>query len=246
MKKILFIIALGFIIALLIPHAGSETKSVEQPRDVVVSDTVPLAISERVEEERRNLSVILEVPFFAQAPLGDWDDPRQQDGCEEASILMAHLWAMGASITLEEAREQIIAISEYEKANGGNFRDTSARDTAQLMRDYFGYGNVQVEKNITITDIKNELLSGNLVIVLVNGQRLGNPFYTLPGPTTHMLVITGYDEATGEFITNDVGTRRGEGFRYSETVLSAALQDYPTGYHEPQVSGDTAMIVVGK
>ena len=86
---------------------------------------------------------------------------------------------------------------------------------------------------------------GSLVLVPAFGQILGNPYFTPPGPATHMLVIRGYDETTKEFITNDPGTRRGEGYRYSYAALVRAIRDYPTGDHEPVPTLEKRMIVVG-
>src|SRR4051812_4227943 len=39
--------------------------------------------------------LLVGVPFTAQAPYGEWNDPKYGDGCEEASILMAAYWAKG-------------------------------------------------------------------------------------------------------------------------------------------------------
>ncbi|MEK7194928.1 MAG: C39 family peptidase, partial [Patescibacteria group bacterium] len=99
----------------------------------------------------------------------------------------------------------------------------------------------------TVSDIKKELAKGNLVIVPINGQRIGNPNFTAPGPLTHMFPILGYDSATDEFIVNDPGTRQGAGYRYSSSAVEASLQDYPSGAtHGYQTPGKTAMLVVEK
>lgn len=190
-------------------------------------------------------SILLNVPFASQAPSADWDNVIFQQGCEEASMLMAMLWVENKSfISAKDAEKAIFAISNFSQKNYGEFRDTSAADTANIMKDYFQYEGIEVKNNITAEDIKAELVNGNLVIVPVNGQKLGNPFYTPPGPFQHMLVVKGYDTQRKEFITNDPGTRRGEGFRYKENVLDAALRDYPTGYKEQIVQANKAMIVV--
>lgn len=191
--------------------------------------------------------VLLDVPFTAQAPFGDWKDPRQQDGCEEASALMAMAWVRGEKLTRQKALSGIIAISDYELKTYGNFHDTDAEDTAErIFKGYLGYDKIEVRYGIGTQDIKTELLRGSLVIVPVNGRKLGNPYYTPPGPLEHNLVIRGYDAAKKEFITNDSGTRHGENYRYSESVLEKSLQDYPTGHHEPITENKTAMIVVKK
>lgn len=186
------------------------------------------------------------VPFTPQAPFGDWSDPRQQDGCEEASILMAMRWVRGEPLTRDEALNEIFAMSAFEQERYGYFQDRSAEGTAELIRDYFGYTNVSVEHDITTEDITRALQGGNLVITPMDGTRIGNPYYTPPGPERHMLVVKGYDPAVGEFITNDPGTRRGESFRYQEDVFFAAIRDYPSGVKVPITEIRRHMIVIGR
>lgn len=54
--------------------------------------------------------VRLTVPFTAQAPTGNWDDVKQGNGCEEASILMAHAWVMNQEIDKEWAVNEICQV----------------------------------------------------------------------------------------------------------------------------------------
>ena len=189
--------------------------------------------------------ILYEVPFTSQAPLGDWKDPRQQSGCEEAAALMAMRWLSGQHLSPENALGEIISIADFELKIYGEFRDTSAEDTVErIFKGYFKYDFIEVKKDIGTADIKRELYRGNLVIVPVNGQKLGNPFFTPPGPIQHMVVAKGYDPRTKEFITNDPGTKHGENIRYKEEILEKALQDYPTGYHKKISKVGKAMIVV--
>lgn len=189
----------------------------------------------------------LNVPFSSQAPFANWSDQRFEDGCEEASAIMAMAWVNSETITPQYVNEEIISISDYEVKNYGEYNDTSAEDTAaRIFKGYFSYGKVSVRSGIGGNDIKSELAKGNLVIVPMNGQKLNNPYYNPPGPIEHMLVVVGYDATTKEFITNDPGTRRGEGYRYPEDIFEKALQDYPTGNHLPITEIKTAMIVVAK
>ncbi|OGE83443.1 MAG: hypothetical protein A3B95_00060 [Candidatus Doudnabacteria bacterium RIFCSPHIGHO2_02_FULL_43_13b] len=204
------------------------------------------AYNPNVEEKVKSSYVLLNVPFTPQAPLANWDDPRQQDGCEEASILMAWLWIQNKSIIPTEAEETIIKISEFEKERYGNFQDTSASDTAKVMKDYYGYDKLTVSENVSVEDIKNKLRQGRLVLVPANGQRLDNPNYTGDGPSTHMLVIRGFDDSKKEFITNDPGTRKGNLYAYDYDVVLGAMVNYPTGQHLSQEGRPNAMIVVEK
>jgi len=194
----------------------------------------------------KTTSVLLNVPFTSQAPRANWSDPRQQDGCEEASIYMAYLWATNGSTTPEEAEKTITAISDFEEFHYGNFHDTNAADTVKVMKAYFNYQNVSFTMNPTIENIKNELRQGRLVLVPANGQKLNNPNFKPPGPVTHMLVIRGFDDASGKFTTNDPGTRLGEGYIYDYSTVYDAMVDYPTGTHESQEGRPKSMIVVSK
>jgi uncharacterized protein YvpB len=199
------------------------------------------------------LTVLLEVPFFCQAPSANWSDPRQQDGCEEASLLMAHLWLTNNTMTASEAEAEIIAISEWEQMNYGGFYDRSIADTALLFEEYYGHKNWEIRRHVTVDDIKGELAAGNLVIVPTNGRLLANQYFTTPGPITHMVVVIGYDDdgtpsnndtAAGVFVTNDPGTRHGQGFRYPYERLLNAIYDYPTGKHVPYAKTPTVMLVI--
>ena len=191
--------------------------------------------------------VLLDVPFLAQAPFGQWSDPIYQHACEEAAILMADLWIKGIkSISKEEATLELKKIADFETEKYNNFYDHSMADTGQLMRDYFGYNNIEYKENIIAEDIIDQLVAGNLVIVPINGQVLKNPFYTTPGPAEHMLLIIGYDFKTDEFITNDAGTRHGEHYRYKQNILEQSIRDYPTGYKEPILEIKKVMLVIKK
>lgn len=186
----------------------------------------------------------LKVPFASQAPFSDWSDPRQQDGCEEASIFMAWHWINGTTFTTTEALRGILALSRYSEETFKTFHDTSAIDTAKMLTDFYGYAAVTVRRDITTDDIRDELAKGNLVLIPADGTKLGNPNFKQPGPPEHMLVIKGYDAAKDQFITNDPGTRLGEGYRYSTAAIARSLRDYPTGFKDPNPNPRTAMIIV--
>ena len=48
-------------------------------------------------------------------------------------------------------------MSEFEKAEYGNYLDLNAQDTAKLMKDYFKYDKTRVQLSVTISDIKKEI-----------------------------------------------------------------------------------------
>lgn len=191
--------------------------------------------------------ILQNVPFTSQAPLGQWSDPRQQDGCEEASSLMAVKWARGQNLTKKEALKEITGLSDWLLKKYGQSRDTSAADTVDwIIKDYFGYQNAALVKNTTAAGIINELKKGRIVIAPMNGQLLNNPYYTPPGPRHHMVVIVGYDFIKKVFITNDGGTKRGKLYEYKTDVLFKAIDDYPTGNHKIDAKIEKNIIVVGK
>src|SRR3989344_7509187 len=124
MKSWLIIILIGFFIVIafvlddkLGAMDGSDL-STSTPR-ISPRTSIPNKLRDRV---------LLNVPFTPQAPFGDWGDSRQQDGCEEASALMAMRWVQGRGLSKDEALKEILAISDYETATYGHFHDTSAQD----------------------------------------------------------------------------------------------------------------------
>ncbi len=199
-------------------------------------------------EEIAIVFVMLDVPFTAQSPFGEWDDPLQQDGCEEAASLIAMRWAKGEEIvSKQEAKDAMLAISNWQIQNYGGAVDTSAQDTAdRIIKGYYDWQKVRVEVIESPQDIIREIVAGNLAILPMDGQKLGNPFFTTPGPERHMLVVIGYDPEKLEFITNDPGTRQGKHYRYPVNVLWSAIRDYPTGDHEPITKVEKNMIVISR
>ena len=111
------------------------------------------------------------------------------------------------------------------------------------MKDYYGYNNIEIRYNISAMDIKRELAKGNLVITPMAGRLLKNPYYTPPGPAYHYMLFKGYDDRAGVFITNDAGTKRGEGFRYKYSVAYNAIHDW-TGNKKTIGRGRKVMIVL--
>lgn len=270
MKKVFLLlgaVALVVMLALVAVYAvwqlrsGAEDVVVYSP-PVVVRSPVQLSVASPTPSlspvlspspspaPRSQTAIDAQVPFTPQAPLAQWSDPDFQNACEEASILMVQQWLAGESMTSpQETTQAIAAIISFEEAYDGISHDRSAPDTAKLFREYTGHQNVRLTTNAILDDLRQEIRQGNILIVSVNGRLLGNPFFTLPGPERHMLVIKGYDgydQEAREFITNDPGTRRGANYRYDENVLYQAIRDYPTGDNLPITKVEKNMIVIGK
>lgn len=167
----------------------------------------------------------LDIPFTSQAPLGDWSPPFDH-ACEETSVLMAYYYFSGVSPSPSQVAADINKMVDFEQEKYGVYKDTSAFQTARLIKDYYGY-EANLIFNPSENDIKKEILKGNVVIAPANGRALNNPYFTPPGPVYHMLVIKGYG-ASG-FISNDPGTRRGKDYKYSYNVLLSALSDWENG-----------------
>lgn len=184
------------------------------------------------------------VPFVSQAPTGEWGKSEFQNGCEEASVLMVHAYRTGKTYAKETAKAELVAMARYQEKKIGQGIDTDAADTAEiLLAGYFDITDYRLVYDFALDDLRRATADG-LIIVPTNGRALGNPNFTAPGPLEHMLVVTGYDALKKEFITNDPGTRKGDGYRYPEQVLYDAIREYPTGKHLPIMTDRKAMIVV--
>lgn len=184
----------------------------------------------------------LAVPFTPQAPYGHWVPP-YKEFCEEASVLMAVSYLKGEALpTAADADQKMLAIKAFENKRFGYYEDTTAAETAVILREYYKIERVALVENPSTDDFKSALAKGKLVIMPAAGRLLGNPYFTPPGPLYHMLVIKGYT-AQGKFITNDPGTRRGADFLYSPATLLNAMHDWrPDGQVE---LGRKVVIIVG-
>lgn len=240
--------------------AEQETKSNQQTTEVYFSNKkgslsgeefnsteVTLDETDKASEAESVVkSVQYDVPFTSQAPFGEWNVPEFQDGCEEASAIMANAWISGKSLSPAGVKKDLLNIAASEKQEIGHSTDTSAEDTKRLLLEqYFHLAHVELVEHFEKRDLIVALSRG-IVLVPMNGRLLGNPNFTSPGPLHHMVVVMGYDPRAHEFITNDPGTRKGAGYRYDEEVFFRAVRDYPTGMHEESETVEKNMIVVEK
>ncbi len=210
---------------------------------VLVTSTVSPTISASATPAPTVLaSINLDVPFLSQAPHMVWDADHEEF-CEEASTLMAASYITGDhSVTDPDVAEAgLQRIKTWELATFGYFKDTTAGETARILREYFSIAAVQVVADPTEAQIKAWVAQGKVVLVPAAGRQLGNPNFKSPGPLYHMLVIKGYT-AGGRFITNDAGTRKGADYIYDASVVMNAMHDWNGGDVD---HGAKVVIVVG-
>ena len=182
--------------------------------------------------------VNLEVPFYPQAPDGNWDMP-WQEACEESATTLAYFYATAQDLTKDTFRARILEIVDWENKTYGYFEHTNMDETARILAEVYNYSNFEIVRNITAKDLKKALSERKVIIAPFAGRLLGNPFYSGEGPYYHAMVIKGYGD--GKFITHDVGTKRGEDYAYDEETLMNALHDW----HDDDITkGNKTVIVV--
>lgn len=180
----------------------------------------------------------IDVPFTAQAPDANWNNP-YQESCEEASVIMVDYFLRGADLTPAQANREILQLTTWEESNGYKY-DVSLEQLAEIVEEYYGY-QTRISDDVTKESIMHELSKGNPVIVPAAGRDLGNPNFSGQGPWYHMLVITGYNWR--HFLTNDPGTKRGFDYKYKHRVLIDAIHDW-TGVKEEIRSGPKRMLII--
>ena len=234
-KPFIIILVIAALIALAYVSQGSRffapgSSKYELPKEVGPQTTSPQTPPPQITSPTPQVptkAVNLAVPFSPQAPYGDWSLP-YQEACEEMSAFLVHAFFARIDVTPKLADQAVRDIGAWEQKTFGYYEHTTAAETAQILKQYFGYRQVDVLYDITINDIKDQLRAGRPVIVPLAGRLIGNPYYQQPGPVYHMIVVKGFTE-DGYFITNDVGTKRGHNYLVSEKTLYSAIHDAPTG-----------------
>lgn len=188
------------------------------------------------------------VPFVSQAPEGDWGLP-YQEACEEAALIQASHYFKRAPLSKGIMKQELLATTEWEKQTFGLYTDTTLAEVKKMAEDYFGL-KVAISDQVTGDNFKKQLAAGNLILLPAAGRLLKNPYYSGAGPLYHFLVLRGYNE--NKFITNDVGTKRGEDYQYSLATLLSAIHDLPLKsdgsvfrpYGEPGSDADKELIML--
>ncbi len=165
----------------------------------------------------------LKAPFYAQAPLGNWDYP-WQEACEEASVLLAANEYFDHQWTAEQFNQQILQIVDWENKIFGDYKHTTMAQTSQMLNQYLKL-DTKIHENPDLNTVKQILADGHFIILPFAGKEVGNPYYNNGGPNYHVILAKGYT-ANNELITHDVGTKHGENYVYDWSTIDAALHDY--------------------
>lgn len=249
-RKFLTVIMLAMafpLIALLVSRLNDpEIIKEPLPSPVVYKTTatpkvLPTQSKSPVVSPQLSTEVNLDIPFTSQAPNQNWVLP-YKEFCEEASVLMVMSYVNRQLINSHDyASQKMLEIKAFEEKRFGYYQDTNAEETATIIREFYNYSKIKVVYNPTVEDIKVALAEGKAVIMPAAGRMLGNPYFQVPGPLYHMIVIKGYTK-TGNFITNDPGTRHGADFIYAPDVLMNANHDWNGGDVN---NGRKVVIIVG-
>jgi len=173
----------------------------------------------------------LDVDFAPQAPFSNWNE-LNEEACEEASMITVAKYFFNEPLNESIMEKEIINLDKWERERGYKI-DLSANQVVEVLKNYYQI-NSRVVEEVTVDRIKYELSMGNLIIVPADGRELENPYFKYPGPIYHMLVIRGYN--SNEFITNEVGTKRGDGFRYKYQKLIDAVHDWNPSWSHYEVT----------
>ena len=210
------------------PAQKFQNKEAANPEDLKPIDEELTLDDKNIEDEIKDvslpLSYNLDIPFTSQAPKAIWDETFKE-ACEEAAALMVHYYYQNKQeITADTVEADILQMIDWQEENFGGHFDLTAFQTAQMIKEYWGYEKVEVIDQPSDEEIKYHLTNKRPVIMPTAGQELGNPYFPQPGPIYHMLVIKGYTD--DEFISNDPGTKRGHNFLYSPQIIFNAMHDW--------------------
>ncbi|MDX9893288.1 MAG: C39 family peptidase [Patescibacteria group bacterium] len=186
-----------------------------------------------------------QLAFVSQAPFGVWDE-LHKEACEEASMITVVKYFKSEILNAHTMEQGILDLVSWEKSQGYQV-DLTAQEVVDILNSHFDLA-AELITVVDVSVVKDQLTNGKLVIVPLAGRVLNNPYFQNPGPIYHMLVIRGFDDQSAEFITNEVGTRRGDGFRYAYGHLINSIHDWDhdlakDGMTDNEISGTPKAII---
>lgn len=227
MRRYWFLILIVFILVMLDlqgvrSHPGDFLKFLEHDRPILVHH---------------------DLLFMSQAPLERWSDDTFQNACEEASMLMVKFFHEGVNIVpapfvLQQSLLQMVAYEQQHDV----YKSMSVYDVQRLFHEVYHVDSSSVIDNPSLDTMK-KYLESSVLLVPASGEVLANPNFRRPFPAYHMIVVLGYDDATGEFIVNDPGTKFGKDFRYSYAMVMEAMHDW-NGSRETILTGAKRVLAV--
>lgn len=163
----------------------------------------------------------IDVPFTSQAPAGNWSEP-WKNACEETSLYMVSSFYAGDTIKQAVAIKHIKEIIVAKNKEFSVSADESLEKISELIKLLGLPWQTEIVVNPSIDDIKQQLAKNQPIIAPVFGPALKN---LVDGPDYHVMVITGYDDKTNEFIVNDPAMKKGKGARFDYSLFMNAIHD---------------------
>ena len=151
-----------------VPESVSVTNFLENSNQNVNENTNTQADEEEVIREPEITipdEFNLDVPFTTQSPFAEWTE-QDDESCEEAASLITHYYWQNKTFTKEVAQQELQSIVDFENEYFGFYKDTDASQTAEFIKELWGYERVVVVYDITIDDIKREVVQGRPAIIL--------------------------------------------------------------------------------
>lgn len=163
----------------------------------------------------------IDVPFTSQAPTGNWSEP-WQNACEETSVYMVTSFYAEDTIKKSEAIKHIKAIIAAKNEEFQVSTDESLEKISELIKLLGLPWSTEIVIDPTLEDIKKQLANNQPIIAPVFAPALN---YGAGGPDYHVMVMTGYDDNTSEFIVNDPAMKNGQGVRFKYDLFIKAIHD---------------------
>lgn len=245
-KKKIFLFVCGVVAVSAAFFGGSRVAqwsvSKKQTRDAVAAQEEAGRIVVVTSTATAANSFNLPIPFISQAPRKNWDADHEEY-CEEASLLMVEVFLRGKKLSVDEQETELAALRDWQKKTFGYFESVTVNEMARIGREYFKWERVRILERPTYEQLRAALAAGHSIIVPANGRALGNPFFSGLGPPYHVLVLRGITPS-GDFITNDPGTKRGENYVYKRAVLMNVIHDYTYGPRDKKIADGPARVII--